>query len=124
MPLRETLERGTTRMVLLRRLAAMRPGPITSTMASAKTSLRAIARRWLALDAEIREYDAHLQVLTNARAPELLKAHGMGTDTAAEMLLVVGDTPERIRLEAAFAKLCGACQAMWRLSDPCVERQH
>jgi transposase len=25
------------------------------------------------------------------------------------MLLVVGDNPERIRSEAAFAKLCGAC---------------
>ena len=42
--LREALGRGTTRMVLLRRLAAMRPGPMISTMASAKASLRAIAR--------------------------------------------------------------------------------
>ena len=29
--------------------------------------------------------------------------------TAAEMLLLVGDNPERIHSEAAFAKLCGAC---------------
>jgi len=107
--LREELERATGRMALLRRLAAMRPGPLTSTLASAKTSLRAIARRWLALDAEIREHDVHLGALTTARAPELLKAYGMGTDTAAEMLLVVGDNPERIHSEAAFAKLCGAC---------------
>ena len=33
----------------------------------------------------------------------------MGTGTAAEMLILVGDNPERIRSEAAFAKLCGAC---------------
>jgi transposase len=33
----------------------------------------------------------------------------MGPDTAAEMLLVVGDNPERIRSEAALAKLCGVC---------------
>jgi transposase len=33
----------------------------------------------------------------------------MAAGTAAEMLLLVGDNPERIRLEAAFAKLCGAC---------------
>ncbi|CAA9232859.1 MAG: Mobile element protein [uncultured Acetobacteraceae bacterium] len=33
----------------------------------------------------------------------------MVTDTASEMLLLVGDDPERIRSEAAFAKLCGAC---------------
>ncbi len=33
----------------------------------------------------------------------------MGPGTAAEMLLLVGDNAERIRSEAAFAKLCGAC---------------
>lgn len=36
-------------------------------------------------------------------------AHGMATGTAAEMLLLVGDNPERILSEAAFAELCGAC---------------
>ena len=107
--LREALDPVAGKMTLLRRLAALRPGPLTSTLASAKTSLRAIARRWLALDAEIKEHDAHLETLTAARAPELLKAHGMATGTAAEMLLLVGDNPERIRSEAAFAKLCGAC---------------
>ena len=29
--------------------------------------------------------------------------------TAAEMLILFGDNPDRIRSEAAFAKLCGAC---------------
>ena len=33
----------------------------------------------------------------------------MGAGKAAAMLLLVGDNPERIRSEAAFAKLCGAC---------------
>ena len=33
----------------------------------------------------------------------------MATGMAAEMLLVMGDNPERIHSEAAFAKLCGAC---------------
>jgi hypothetical protein len=107
--LRGQLDRITGRMTLIRRLAALRPGPITSTTASAKASLRAIARRWLALDEEIRGHDAHLEVLTTARAPELVRAHGMGAGTAAAMLLLVGDNPERIRSEAAFAKLCGAC---------------
>jgi transposase len=32
-----------------------------------------------------------------------------GAGTAAEMQLLVGDSPERIWSEAAFAKLCGAC---------------
>ena len=33
----------------------------------------------------------------------------MGANSAAEFLIVFGDNPERIRSEAAFAKLCGAC---------------
>jgi transposase len=51
----------------------------------------------------------NLETLTAARVPDLLKAHGIATGTAAEMLLLVGDNPERIRSEAAFAKLCGVC---------------
>ena len=39
----------------------------------------------------------------------MLEAHGISTGTAAEMLILVGDNPERIRSEAAFAKLCGVC---------------
>ena len=107
--LREQLDHLTGKMTLIRHLAALRPGPITSTTASAKASLRAIACRWLALDEEIKSHDAHLGVLTTARAPKLVQAHGMGAGTAAAMLLLVGDNPERIRSEAAFAKLCGAC---------------
>ena len=107
--LREPLDRVKGKMTLLRHLAALRPDLVTSTAASAKTSLRAIARRWLALDADIKEHDAHLETLTTERAPELLAAHGMATGAAAEMLLAVGDNPERIHSEAAFAKLCGAC---------------
>ena len=107
--LREQLEAITGKMALVRHLAALRPGPLTSTTASAKASLRAIARRWLDLDAEIRSHDAHLGRLAERRAPAMVAAHGIGTGTAAEMLVLVGDNPERIRSEAAFAKLCGAC---------------
>jgi transposase len=107
--LREQLDHLTGKMTLIRHLAALRPGPITSTTASAKASLRAIACRWLALDEEIKSHDAHLGVLTTARAPKLVQAHGMGAGTAAAMLLLVGDNPERIRSEAVFAKLGGVC---------------
>ncbi len=107
--LREQLDGVVGKMALVRHLAALRPGPLTSTTASAKTGLRAIARRWLALDEEIKAHDAHLGSLTEQRAPELIKAHGIGVGTAAEMLLLVGDNPERIRSEAALAKLCGVC---------------
>ena len=57
----------------------------------------------------IKTHDAHLEQLTGQLAPELVQAHGMGAGTAAEMLLLVGDNRERIRSEAAMAKLCGVC---------------
>jgi transposase len=47
--------------------------------------------------------------LTAQVAPALREAFGIGVDVAAEMLILAGDNPERIRSEAAFAKLCGAC---------------
>jgi transposase len=107
--LRESLDGLTGKMTLIRHLAALRPGAMTSPTASAKATLRALARRWLMLDAEIKSHDADLDALTSACAPTLKEAHGMSTGTAAEMLILVGDNPERIRSEAAFAKLCGAC---------------
>src|SRR5215210_630871 len=107
--LREQLEGISGKMALIRHLAALRPVALTSTTASAKAALRALARRWLALNAEIKAHDAHLDALTAACTPTLRTAHRISTGTAAEMLVLVGDNPDRIRSEAAFAKLCGAC---------------
>ena len=58
--LREQLDPVSGKMPLLRRLAALQLGQLTSTLASAKASLRAIARRWLLLDAEIKQHDAQV----------------------------------------------------------------
>jgi transposase len=80
---------------------------MTSPTASAKASLRALARRWIDLDAEIKAHDAHLEALVERCAPRLVKAHGIKAGTATEMLVLVGDTPDRIRSEGALAKLCG-----------------
>ncbi len=46
----------------------------------------------------------------NAEAAQTLRAaFGIGVDAAAEMLIAAGDIPDRIRSEAACAKLGGAC---------------
>jgi transposase len=92
---------------LLDRCAGFRRSPVESTTASAKHTLRALARRWLELANEIADHDRVLDQLTRAAAPSLRDAFGIGPDTAAEMLIVFGDNPERIHSEAAFAKLCG-----------------
>ena len=107
--LRESIEHIKSTLALIRHIAALRPGPINSTTASAKAAMRALGRRWIALNEEVLEFDKNLKVLTEAAAPKLLNAHGIGTMTAAEMLIQVGDDPTRIRSEAALAKLCGVC---------------
>lgn len=81
---------------------------MTSPTASAKHSLRTLAKRYQALEAEIREHDTILDDLTRSHAPTLREGLGVVADTAAEMLIVFGDNPERVHSEAAFAKPCGA----------------
>ena len=106
--LREQLD-GLTDKALIDRCAGLRPGAIDTPVASAKHTLRSLARRWTALNAEIDDHDRILDELTRAHSPSLRDGFGIGADTAAEMLIVFGDNPDRIRSEAAFAKLCGAC---------------
>jgi transposase len=104
--LREELQ-PLTKMALINRCAGLRPGPITTITASSKHTLPAIARRWQQLNTEIVEHEKVLTGLTTKAAPQLSAAFAVGPDTAAEMLIVSGDNPERIRSEAAFARLCG-----------------
>lgn len=107
--LRDTLDRISGKITLIQHIAALRPGALTSTKASAKSAMRALAQRWLTLHEEIQAHDKALEQLVAAKAPLLLASHGIATMTAAEMLILVGDDPTRIRSEAALAKLYGAC---------------
>jgi transposase len=70
-------------------------------------ALRAVARRYEILSAEIAELDAHLYRLVAQAAPELVSLTGIGTENAATLLIVAGDNPQRLRSEASFASLCG-----------------
>lgn len=106
--LRESLD-GLPDKQLLKRCSLYRPGDIDNTTDSAKHTLRALARRWIDLDTEIADHDRLLDRLTAEASPTLREGYGIGADTAAEMLIVFGDNPDRIRSEAAFAKLCGTC---------------
>ena len=106
--LREQFD-GLTDKVLIDRCASLRPGAVMSPTAAGKHSLRALARRWQQLAAEITTHDAILDELTHAHAPTLRDGFGIGVDTAAELLIVFGDNAERVHSEAAFAKLCGVC---------------
>jgi transposase len=72
-----------------------------------KLALRSVARRYEALSEEIAELEAHLERLVGQAAPELVSLPGIGTDSAATLLIVAGDNPQRLRSEASFASLCG-----------------
>lgn len=96
-----------SKMALVNRCTGLRPGAMTTITAATKHTLRAIARRWQQLNTEIVAHEKVLSELTSRMAPDLAKAFAVGPDTAAEMLIVAGDNPERIRSEAAFARLCG-----------------
>ena len=106
--LREQLE-GMADKALIGRCCGLGPGPMTTPTASAKHTLRSLAKRWIALNAEIDDHDPILDEPARAHSPNLRDGCGIGADTAAEMLIVFGDNPDRIRSQAAFAKLCGAC---------------
>jgi transposase len=73
-----------------------------------KFALRSVARRYEALSEEIAELEAHLDRLVGQAAPELVSLPGIGTDSGATLLIVAGETPQRLRSEASpFASLCG-----------------
>jgi transposase len=72
-----------------------------------KATLRSLALRIVALDAERDDIDTYLDPLVAATAPELLALLGVGTIVAGTLLVAAGDNPERLRSEAAWARLCG-----------------
>lgn len=76
-------------------------------VASVKLTLRNLARRWKALDAEAKGLSRQITALVEHSAPELVGLFGVSSELAAQFLMTAGDNAERIRNEAAFAKLCG-----------------
>lgn len=77
-------------------------------LAGVKRCLRDLARRWRALDEEVKSLSLQIRALVEQTAPELTDLFGVGAEIAGQFLVTAGDNPERIRSEAAFAKLCGA----------------
>lgn len=87
--------------------AALSCDTVSAAQASLQTALRLLAKRWTALNDELRELDAQLARLTKKAAPRLLLRFGVGPHTAATLLVVAGDNPTRLHSEAALAALCG-----------------
>ncbi|MBE1582211.1 IS110 family transposase [Nonomuraea angiospora] len=93
---------------LTRACARLRPaGDLAAPEQSAKLALRSLARRYQALTAEIDGLHLQLKALIARARPDLLSIHGVGVETAAQLLTTCGDNPDRLTSESAFAALCG-----------------
>lgn len=106
--LRAELE-ALSRARLLRRCAGFRPrlDRLHLPLEAAKCAMRSVAKRALELQAEADELHRQLAVLVARAAPKTAALLAFGPDTTAAVLIAVGDNPDRLRSEAAFARLCG-----------------
>jgi len=107
--LRAELEPLTDHKLILACAALTSAAGLADPTAAMRHVLGSLARRWLSLHEEVKIHTGHLKAQTKTAAPQLVEAVGVGFDVAAEMLITAGDNRTRIRSEAAFAKMCGAC---------------
>lgn len=107
-PLRDQL-RNLTRMKLIRTLAAWRPDltRYRDVVDAYRIALKSLARRYLELTDEIADFDVMIKNIVDQLAPDLLEKRGVGYESAAQLLITVGDNPDRLTSEASFAALCG-----------------
>jgi hypothetical protein len=94
-----TLEADTDRLVELV------DDPDRLVVATINLALRDLARRWKALDAEVNALSQKISAPVHHAAPALVELFGVSAELAGQFLVTAGDNPERIRNEAAFAKL-------------------
>ena len=99
---------GRSTAALAAAIAALRPRPGDVPGYATRVALRELGRRVQFLDAQLDRLDELIGPLVTARAPGLLSLHGVGPDTAAQLLVTAGDHPERLRSESSWAHLCGA----------------
>jgi transposase len=74
-----------------------------------QVTMRGLARRIQHLNAEIKYLDSMLAELVADTASSLVGLFGVGTDTAASLLVAAGDNPGRLHSERSWAHLCGVC---------------
>jgi transposase len=100
--------RGVTVDTLARQAAALRPNPAGDPVVyTTKLAMHTPGRRIIDIDADNARLEGELTTLVAATAPRLVELYGVGTHTAAVLLVAAGDNAGRITSEAAFAHLCG-----------------
>ena len=100
--------RGLPTARLVATAARFRPGDRPEDRRGAtKLAMRSVARRHLRLSEEIAELEEQIARLVSEAVLALASLRGIGTNTAASLLVAVGDNPEKLKSEASFARLCG-----------------
>lgn len=83
-------------------------GAVSDPVAATRLAMRTLARRIQALTEEIDRLETERDRIIDRAAPRLLELKGVGYHSAATLLIAAGDNPQRLRSEAAFAKLCAS----------------
>jgi transposase len=96
--------KGTDRTDILARLRPCGDAVHAAVLAA----LKSLARRVKELTAEHEALTKALDSEVTVHNPGLRAVHGVGPDTAAQLLVTAGGNPQRMRTEASFAALCGA----------------
>jgi len=105
-PIRDKFRRLSGK-TLVKTLAQCRPAPYNPVTYAVLIGLKTIAQRHQYLDGQISYLTEAITAVVATINPGLLAAHGVGPDTAAQLLITAGGNPDRLFSEASFAALCG-----------------
>ena len=106
--LAEQLNGLTSRQLVAAATSFATDGPIDDPTDATRLAMRTLARRIATLDGEIDQLETQRNRIIEQAAPRLLELKGVGHHSAASLLIAAGDNPDRLRSEAAFAKLSAA----------------
>ncbi|WP_280474571.1 IS110 family transposase [Nocardia asiatica] len=101
--------RGLSRAKLVATCAAFRPDTarLTDPAQATKLALRSLAVRVREAQDQADQLERHLHKVLEEVAPKTLSVFALGPDTAAALVISIGDNRDRLTSEAAFARLCG-----------------
>ncbi|MGY2033337.1 IS110 family RNA-guided transposase [Nocardia gipuzkoensis] len=99
--------RKLTDKALITALASCRPDKTDPIARAVLSALKTLARRHRFLTTEAQNLQEQIRDLVKTANPHLLSLHGVGPNSAAQLLITAGANPDRLRSEASFAALCG-----------------
>jgi len=99
--------RGLTTLRMIEAIARCRPDAQADPWAqSVLTAAKMLAQRVQFLETQAEALEAQIDAFAAEANPGLRAAYGVGSDTAAQLMITAGANPHRLHSEAAFAALC------------------